>query len=337
LLVDYYSPERVYAKLRQARIAVASLPPTSAAAWKVLIERHLDAAGNRKPTSDPGDARADLAEVLGATYDATDAYFETLITLHNKSLWMILSGVLLIAAVIAFNPDAIPVLGMGAIGGLLSRFLRVSTGSAVPNDYGAFWVPVLLAPIVGALAAWAGILILQLGKDVGIFGFETVDLSQTYTYAVAGLAVLLGFTEGFFQGIAKVVTSRVQAGVSGSGSASGTTGAAEGAFEGGGPDTGNGGSSKGGEGSEPDSGSADAGRSEDGKDGEETGTADEPDEPDEPDETDRTDKTADADESGGSDDETVASEKPSGDKAAGGSTGKPASTAKPDEGPDPFG
>jgi len=89
----------------------------------------------------------------------------------------------------------------GAIGGLVSRMQRLVFTNHIPITYGSSWGPLFCAPILGALAAWAGLVLISLLQAAGVL--QLTDLHTTLhdlkvpTAAVLGIAILLGASERF--------------------------------------------------------------------------------------------------------------------------------------------
>jgi len=111
---------------------------------------------------EPKEQRALLEEFLAALYNARDTRYARLLTLHNKAAWLLLVGLGLGVALGSFAPglpnglDLGTGLLLGFLGGVLSRLLRVVATKELPTDYGAYWVPLFLAPVLGALGAVGG-------------------------------------------------------------------------------------------------------------------------------------------------------------------------------------
>jgi hypothetical protein len=114
---------------------------------------------------DPRVQRALLEEFLAALYNARDTRYARLLTLHNKAAWLLLVGLGLWVALGAFAPGLLNGISLGTglllgfLGGALSRLLRVVATKDLPTDYGAYWVPLFLAPVLGALGAVGGYLV----------------------------------------------------------------------------------------------------------------------------------------------------------------------------------
>jgi len=207
-----YEPAYLYARLRREAAELSVMPAAMARVWTAIVARHLDERLDVRPSSDRVQAEADLSQLLGRANRASDAYYTALAELYNKSSWLIFAGLVFIVAVIAAQPSAIPLLGLGAIGGLTSRIMRISSASSLPADYGALWAPLFLSPVLGALLGWTGVLLLELGRAVDVIALRAIDLTDTTSGPVLALALLFGFTERFFNGVANVIAAKVLGG-----------------------------------------------------------------------------------------------------------------------------
>jgi hypothetical protein len=149
--------------------------------------------------------RALLKEFLAALYDARDTRYARLLTLHNKAAWLLLVGLGLAVALGSFAPglpnglDLRTGLLLGFLGGLLSRLLRVVATKELPTDYGAYWVPLFLAPVLGALGAVGGYLVFWALVEVRALGEGLKPLLSPP--AAYGLLVVLGFSERLLKGL----------------------------------------------------------------------------------------------------------------------------------------
>jgi hypothetical protein len=156
---------------------------------------------------DPGVQRALLKEFLAALYDARDTRYARLLTLHNKAAWLLLVGLGLAWALGAFTPglpnglDLRTGLLLGFLGGVLSRLLRVVATKELPTDYGAYWVPLFLAPVLGALGAVGGYLVFWALVEAQALGEGLKPLLSPP--AAYGLLVALGFSERLLEGLTK--------------------------------------------------------------------------------------------------------------------------------------
>jgi hypothetical protein len=151
--------------------------------------------------------RALLEEFLAALYNARDTRYARLLTLHNKAAWLLLVGLGLAVALGFFAPGLPNGLSLGTglllgfLGGVLSRLLRVVAAKELPTDYGAYWVPLFLAPVLGALGAVGGYLVFWALVEVRALGEGLKPLLSPP--AAYGLLVVLGFSERLLEGLTK--------------------------------------------------------------------------------------------------------------------------------------
>lgn len=204
--------------------ATTSQPPLTSTQWQPVLAKARDyltpqtsvlADTIRRALAAEPDMplmrwRALLAEALGLLYDRTDTRFATLISWHNKTMWLTACGLLLIASLAATLQHEVLFL-VGATGGLLSRLSRSLSRAEVPTDYGASWTSLFLSPVVGALAGWSGILLLITGRELNVLG-STVNINWCNPYhpLALGLAFLLGFSERAFDGILTKLETKLQ-------------------------------------------------------------------------------------------------------------------------------
>ena len=93
----------------------------------------------------------------------------------------------------------------------MSRLMRSLSRADVPTDYGASWSTLFLSPVVGALAGWAGILLVIVGVEFNILGSALkFDWCNTFNPVMLGLAFLLGFSERFFDAILDQLNRKVE-------------------------------------------------------------------------------------------------------------------------------
>jgi hypothetical protein len=90
---------------------------------------------------------------------------------------------------------------LGFLGGALSRLLRVVATKELPTDYGAYWVSLFLAPVLGALGAVGGYLVFWALVEVQALGEGLKPLLSPP--AADGLLVVLGFSERLLEGLTK--------------------------------------------------------------------------------------------------------------------------------------
>jgi hypothetical protein len=85
----------------------------------------------------------------------------------------------------------------GAVGGFMSRLARALKASDTPTDYGASWNTLFLSPLLGSLAGFFGVLMIQ---GLGTGGALTTALTDA-PLALPALAFLLGFSERLFDSL----------------------------------------------------------------------------------------------------------------------------------------
>jgi hypothetical protein len=150
---------------------------------------------------------------LAALYDTRDTSYARLLTLHNKAFWLLLVGLGLAMALVYFAPGLPNGLCLGTglllgfLGGFLSRLLRVVATKKLPTDYGAYWVPLFLAPVLGALGAVGGYLVFFSLVEAKVLGEGLRHLLKPP--AAYGLLVVLGFSERLMQGLTERLEEQV--------------------------------------------------------------------------------------------------------------------------------
>lgn len=209
LLVQTQSLERVNARLDVALEELSLSSRSDARKLAQTILKRLEA----KPDPDLEVRRTLLQEALRIIYDERDVNYAQLLAWHNKGMWMIVGALIFIVALGSIDLRFGLLLLAGAVGGLLSRLARAVRTKDVPTDYGAFWVTLFLSPLMGALAGWAGILLIYMLRQAGVLGdlFASLDLAglgnlfEPASLFMLGLALLLGFSERYFDQTAETV------------------------------------------------------------------------------------------------------------------------------------
>lgn len=221
IMLELANDDDVQAQLHKARAELAREKSSEDEAWRLVIARHLTADGLPTPTYSAPIAKADAVQLARYLHRKQDQAFRTLAEVANKAQWLVVAGATFIFATIVLAPSVVPVLGLGAVGGLASGARRIARSKTVPSDYGAYWAPLFVAPILGALLGWAGIYLVELAQELGVVGAALGDVSAggTLTYA---LALLLGYSEGAFNGVANLVDAAVTAPRTGPAAAAGT-------------------------------------------------------------------------------------------------------------------
>jgi hypothetical protein len=189
---------QLVARLERALGQLSELPLPRREAWEVKIRTLLagaDEAGERMD----GVYRAYLDEVLGEIYEASNGKAVQLSGLYNRATWIILVSLLPLAALAGSGYGRL--LLAGAIGGLVSRMQRLVFSTRIPVTYGSSWGPLFCAPVLGALAAWAGLALISLLQTAGVLKLTALQTSLddllAPSAAVLGIAILLGASERF--------------------------------------------------------------------------------------------------------------------------------------------
>jgi hypothetical protein len=189
---------QLVARLERALGQLNDLPQPRRKAWEDVIHSLL-------ATKDEADAdrlnrvhRAYLDELLGEIYEASNGNAIQLAGLYNRATWTILVALLPLAVLAGLGYGVLLV--AGAIGGLVSRMQRLVFSTRIPVTYGSSWAPLFCAPILGALAAWGGLMLISLLQTAGVIELSALQTSldslQAPSAAVLGIAILLARPSG---------------------------------------------------------------------------------------------------------------------------------------------
>jgi hypothetical protein len=191
--------EQLVARLERARGQLAELPQPRREAWDYVICTLLARKDEPDREQLDRDYCAYLDEVLGEIYEASNGNAIQLSGLYNRATWIILVSLLPLAVLAGFGFGMLLV--AGAIGGLVSRMHRLVFSTRIPVTYGSSWGPLFCAPVLGALAAWAGLVLISLLQKAGVLHLAALQTSladlRAPTAAVLGVAILLGISERF--------------------------------------------------------------------------------------------------------------------------------------------
>lgn len=190
---------QLVARLERALGQLHELPQPRREAWEDVI-RDLLASKEGADTGRLNRAyRAYLDELLGEIYEASNGNAIQLAGLYNRATWVILVALLPLAVLAGLGYGVLLV--AGAIGGLVSRMQRLVFSTRIPITYGSSWAPLFCAPILGALAAWAGLVLISLLQTAGVLQLTALQTSladlKAPSAAVLGTAILLGVSERF--------------------------------------------------------------------------------------------------------------------------------------------
>jgi hypothetical protein len=190
---------QLVARLERALGQLSELPQARREAWEDAIRTLLAV----KDTADTDHLnrvyRAYLDELLGEIYEASNGNAIQLAGLYNRATWVILVALLPLGVLAGLGYGQLLV--AGAIGGLISRMQRLVFSTRIPVTYGSSWAPLFCAPILGALAAWAGLALISLLQAAGVLQLAALDTTPDSlrhpTPALLGTAILLGLSERF--------------------------------------------------------------------------------------------------------------------------------------------
>ena len=190
---------QLVARLERALGQLGELAQPRREAWEDVIHTLLAAEGRADDERLDHTYRAYLDEILGEIYEASNGNAIQLAGLYNRATWVILVALLPLAVLAGFGYGVLLV--AGAIGGLVSRMQRLVFSTRVPITYGSSWAPLFCAPVLGALAAWAGLVLISMLQTAGVVQLTTLHTSlhdlQAPSAAVLGVAILLGLSERF--------------------------------------------------------------------------------------------------------------------------------------------
>lgn len=195
LMSQLYPPEVVEARLRRALSELKDIQSREASDLAKNIEEELKA----KQNGDMKFRRALLNGALATIYDVRDNRYNEFDTWDNEAVWMITSGLLLIS-VLGLTVGNSALFIVGAAGGFLGRLtnlFKVKLGGA---DYGLYWDPLFMAPVLGAVTGWTGVLVVTLIGKLGIGGPAIAEIRwyDQYNSVALALAFLFGLSERFF-------------------------------------------------------------------------------------------------------------------------------------------
>jgi hypothetical protein len=194
-------PDRaVQARFARAMGQIDELSAVRQNAWQRRWVDLQNASRTGSSETETAPWRAELSELLAELFNARDSTYNQLVSLYGKAGWLVVAAYLPVLALLIAGYG--PVLLAGFLGGLVSRMQRLVYAQGRPTAYGASWVPLFLAPLLGAMVAWAGLHLLALMQGLGVVSLVNVlptagDFRLLPPVSVLGLSVLLGFSERF--------------------------------------------------------------------------------------------------------------------------------------------
>jgi len=136
-----------------------------------------------------------LDEALRVYFAKRDDGFASAADMQAKAVYLVEFGLLLVVALaLGFHREQLFL--FGALGGLLSRLTRILGRNPVATDYGASAASLMIAPVMGALAGFAGIAALQGLGDIKVTQHTLASLWSTPSTPLAlTFALAFGFVE----------------------------------------------------------------------------------------------------------------------------------------------
>jgi hypothetical protein len=190
---------QLVARLERALGQLGELSQPRREAWEDVIHSLLAAEDGADNERLDQTYRAYLDEILGEIYETSNGNAIQLAGLYNRATWIILVALLPLAVLAGLGYGVILV--AGAIGGLVSRMQRLVFSTRIPITYGSSWAPLFCAPVLGALAAWAGLVLISMLQAAGVLQLTALHISlkdlQAPSAALLGIAILLGLSERF--------------------------------------------------------------------------------------------------------------------------------------------
>jgi hypothetical protein len=191
--------EQLVARLERARGQLGELPRRRQEAWEEVIQTLLASRDDAEDERRNRLYRAYLDELLGEVYEASNGKATQLSGLYNRATWVILVALLPLVVLVGLGYGV--VLITGAIGGIVSRMQRLVFSRRIAITYGSSWGPLFCAPVLGALAAWTGLVLISLLQTAGVLQLSALHTSladlQAPPAGLLGVAILLGMSERF--------------------------------------------------------------------------------------------------------------------------------------------
>jgi hypothetical protein len=214
-MASFLAPrEQVEVYLQSAEVELRTLNSRVAAGVANAIAEERAVTRPSEKTDPQGAATRDrfrkalLGRASAIIYDERDKDFSTLMEWQNKAGWLIIAAVIIMGFLVLAAGHAVLLLA-GAAGGFMSRLARALNRDELPLDYGASWTTLFLSPLLGALAGWFGIALIDLATSpsLNLLGsaFRLVDWDHPSHAPTLAVAFLLGFSERLFDAVVGAV------------------------------------------------------------------------------------------------------------------------------------
>jgi hypothetical protein len=203
LLIVALTPEELEVRVRAASVELRAVkvggwgPEATALASEIDDWCRSQGGGDGGETQQKG--RALLSRALRILYSVEARENLESTNWHNKILW-ISSASLLLIVILASAYGHAELLLVGAVGGFLSKLIRLRSLKGLPRDYDSFWTTLFVSGPLGALIGWSGVMLLVTLKQLNLLGtaFDTIDWSQQAPSMADGAAFLLGLSAPLF-------------------------------------------------------------------------------------------------------------------------------------------
>lgn len=177
------------------------------------LERERIPPSNGGPVTDGDSPEYQIlhANALALLHRLEVAEFARILKWHRKVLWITVSGLILLVLIAVFLGSA-ELLIVGAVGAYLSRLTRIiRRADAQPEDVSSYWTNLLLGPLLGALAAYGGVLLIAVFNEFELAGPALANVG--FDLDAAGVDRTLTLSLGFAFGITEGLVNRIASGV----------------------------------------------------------------------------------------------------------------------------
>ncbi len=202
LATSLWLDERISAYAMVAKEELKAIGSSAANALSEKIATLIEANKN-------SELRPHVREARRLIFNSRDTYYEELSDWQQKALWLVIVTGAIVLLLATTDQSTTIYLLFGATGGLLARLAKTMSAKDIGFDYGVSWSILFLAPLVGALMGWTGVLISDFVSALDVINlpdelFTKVatkkgELSILSDNSKNVLSVLFGFSATFFE------------------------------------------------------------------------------------------------------------------------------------------